>query len=133
MGVAREYFVLYGIKAKKEDFIIREYVDSEDDAKEYKNIIDAVNSYRCEKEYNWRKDGFKLVYLPDCYNGEYSIVGLLVSCSGQDRWGDEEDLDLLLTKEDIEVLDKAFKQEMEKQSIDILEDKVGLIINRHYT
>lgn len=133
MGVGREYFVIYGIKAKDEDFIIREYVDIENDTKNYKNVVDAVSSHECSNKYNWKKDGFKLIYLPDCYNGEYSIVGLLVSCSGQDRWGDEEDIDILLTKEEIELFDAMFKKEMEKQSIDITGYKLGLIINRHYT
>lgn len=38
MGVEREYFVLYGIKAKDEGFIIREYIDSEEDASKHKNV-----------------------------------------------------------------------------------------------
>lgn len=133
MGIEKEHFVIFGIKDEYSTFASNDLVD-EDDCNNWKHIVKATYNVR---EYRINHDWKKIV--PICINdgmsGEYSIFGILISANGQDRWGDDRDLNDFISLSDMQLLQEEFETlcQINKIQVSDYKDKIGLYTFTHYT
>lgn len=132
MGIENENIVVYGFKRDFYTFGCNEDEYSTKEIK-YKFPYDYFELKNKRKTYNFRNFPLPVV-IQDGMNGDYSIFGICVKCFGQDRWGDDQPMDLCLTKKDFSLLKRELKKEMEKWNMDLETlGKPELIIITHTT
>jgi hypothetical protein len=137
MGVEKEHVIIYGIRGDFHDFGVTEYVDDE---KEYKHILNVA--YGIEEHHrnntcsiNHPHKKVHPVCISDGYSGEYSIFGLLIEACGQDRWGEDRDLNMMLTINNLKKIHRQFLTLCRINKVDwrLYEDKIGLHAMTYYT
>ena len=119
MGVERENIILFGVKD--------EYNKFEDLSQFEKNL----SSVRLKTPKECFKEGiFKIM---DYMSGKYSYLGFIIQACGQDRWGEDVDLNVSLTLKELKNLNKEFKSFIKEHNIECDESKIGLYCFTHWT
>lgn len=133
MGVEKENIIFYGIKEAYDVFIQESDVKFAD-LNDYKYIV-PDSDYSCyRKEYDFRSE-CAFVHISDGMSGKYSCIGILVSSNGQDRYGEDRDLNDFISPSDFKYLSLAFNQYLIDFNIPWHEfkNKIGLYTLTHYT
>jgi hypothetical protein len=138
MSVGRHNFLIYGIKSSNYyEFCPKSDIDNYEQEK-IVHVVEVDDIWELDNN-NFREDP-KLVILQDGFNGEYSILGILVKYAGNMEDGDG-DFNERLTKQDIDFLHSSFVEQVSK-NINIIQalhtgyyqkDNIGLIAITHYT
>lgn len=131
MGVEREYIMFFGVMSSNSYEYYPACLGDTFPDRVVTVIYNAAELSECRDRYDWRKTP-KFICESDGMNGEFSFMGIAIKASGQDRWGEEEDLDESISLDDFHNLAVLFNLELGKRGI-YVNEQPKLHIIRYYT